>query len=92
MTPQSPDPRETADSKELRGREGKPATLELKTWISDTIAPRRRVYQLVLVQSNGHLRTQFPTDWERYTESQIREMYGSVNSVEDFDRLREKAK
>jgi len=61
--------------------------LQLKMWTSDVIRPGRIGYQLALVR--GSLTIQFPTDWENYGARQVREMYNSVNSIEDFDRLRD---
>lgn len=62
--------------------------LQLKRWTSDFIRPGRICCQLALVSPTGSLTTQFPIDWENYGVQQVRNMYDSVSSVEDFDRLR----
>jgi len=56
--------------------------LKLKTWVSDSIRPGKRMYQLALVE--GPLTIQFPTNYEDYTEKQVREIYESVKSKADF--------
>ena len=61
--------------------------LGLKTWTSDVIRPGQKGYQLIL-RKNG-LTMQFPTDWENYSETEVRQMYDSVNSIEDWYELRE---
>ena len=80
----SPDPREVIESKVL----SEDIRLELKRWTSDFIEPGRIGYQLALVSFNGGLTTQFPIDWENYSEQQIRRMYDTINSAEDFNRIR----
>ena len=62
------------------------STLKLKTWVSDHVEPGRRMYQLELV--GGGLTTQFPTSFEDYTETDVRGFYESINSRNDFTRIR----
>ena len=76
------DDREVLESKVIGD-----SRLELKSWISDSIDPGRRGYQLALVYQNGGF-SQYPTDWEDYTEQKIWDMYNSVSSEEDFHRLK----
>ena len=63
-------------------------SLQINTWISDVIQPRTRMYQLALV--NRGLTIQFPTNYEEFSEKQIREMYGKIRSKKDFDKIRGK--
>ncbi|PIU30329.1 hypothetical protein COT07_01305 [Candidatus Woesearchaeota archaeon CG07_land_8_20_14_0_80_44_23] len=64
--------------------------LKLKTWVSDSIMPGKRMYQLALVE--GPLTMQFPTNYEDYTEKQVREIYESVKSKADFEMVIEEHK
>ena len=75
--------REILQSKKLQDG----SELRLLTWVSDFISPGERGYQLTLHRKSG-LITQNPTDWENYSEAQVREMYASVESERDFDELR----
>ncbi|MFH1802747.1 MAG: hypothetical protein ABH864_04865 [archaeon] len=79
----NPDPRQILERKELQDG----SELQLRTWVSDVIQPGRRGYQLALNYRSG-LIAQHPTDWENYSEAQIRKMYSSVERVEDFEKLR----
>jgi hypothetical protein len=63
-------------------------TLKLKTWVSDVVSPGKRMYQLELVKDS--MSTQFPTNFEDFTEAQVRRMYYSVRSESDLDKLIEK--
>jgi hypothetical protein len=64
--------------------------LKLKTWVSDSIMPGKRMYQLALVE--GPLTIQFPTNYEDYTKKQVRGIYESVKSKADFERVIEEHK
>ena len=81
---QSSDPREVIERKRLEDN----VELQLKRWTSDVIRPGRVGYQLALVRFGGELTTQFPIDWENYTERQVRDMYNAINSTDDFERIR----
>jgi len=78
------DPREVIESKILLDD----SRLQLKRWISDFIEPGRIGYQLALVSKDERLTTQFPINWENFTEKQIREMYVAISSPEDFYEFR----
>ncbi len=82
------DPRQIIEKKRLSDG----SELELKRWESDFISPGRIGYQLALAQFQGNLITQFPINWENYTEQQIREMYSSINSVGDFQKYQRNQK
>lgn len=60
-------------------------TLKLKTWVSDMIRSGQKMYQLNLV--DGCLTTQFPTNYEDYTEAQVRTMYSSIQSRADLRKI-----
>lgn len=60
-------------------------TLRLFTWISDSIRPGQRAFQVILDQPYFSKRT--PTNWEDYSEKDIREMFMGINSSEDFDKV-----
>jgi len=72
--------------------------LKLKTWVSycpflrvrNAIRPGKRVYQLALVE--GPLTIQFPTNYDDYTEKQVREIYEYVKSKADFEMVIEEHK
>ncbi len=51
------------------------------------IRPGVRMYQLALI--DGILTTQFPTDYENFNKTQIRDMYNWVRCNEDFKKMRE---
>ncbi len=61
-------------------------TLEIVSWISDAVRPGERMYQLNLRDGPGTL--SYPTNFEDYTEPQIREMYNSIKSKKDFKIMR----
>lgn len=64
--------------------------LVLQTWISDVICPGRQLFQLALTRGGEGctLTTQFPIRAEHFEESEVRDMYDGVNSVQDFEQLR----
>jgi len=74
----------TICEKELLGK----TKLELRTWVSDVIQPGTRMYQLALNERG--LTIQFPTDYENFTKTQIRDMYNWIRCKEDFDYIRKK--
>ena len=69
---------------------GRQGLLGLKTWVSDSIRPGQRGYQLLF--RNKSLNMQFPTNWENYSEIQVREMYDSVSSIKDWYKIQERFK
>jgi hypothetical protein len=64
-------------------------TLRLQTWISDVIRPGKRMYQLALTEGSPgcQLTIQFPTNYEHFTEAQVRGMYKSIKSREDLVKI-----
>ena len=61
--------------------------LRILSWISDMTDPGRRMYRLEL-QRNPICKSGIPHDWENWDEAHTRMMYDTIQSVQDFDRLR----
>jgi hypothetical protein len=64
-------------------------TLEMVSFVSDIVSPGRHFYQLSL--RDGNITTNFPADWENYSQNEIGEMYDSINSESEALRCWERA-